>query len=123
VVLFIPLLLSCSKPFNLIDRSGNTFVIEEPELEFGGDLEYRTSGGAIRNLMIKDIVSLSLPNAEPKMFDGKVFYPATLTLEDSASVPKQGFICVEGNMIAGNAGEDLRIPLASIKELSRKQKE
>jgi len=122
VVLFIPLLFSCSKPFNLIDRSGNTFVIEKPMLENGGDLEYRV-GSATRELAIMDIVSLSLPEAEPKVFDGKVFYPANLTLEDSVSVPNQGFICVEGNMIAENAGRDFSIPLANIKEFSRKKKE
>jgi len=122
LILFITLLFSCSKPFNLIDRSGNTFVIENPELENGENLEYRI-GEATRELAIRDIVSLSIPEAEPKVFDGKVFYPAMLTLEDSASVPKQGFICIEGTMTADNAGGDLSIPLANIKELNRQQKE
>jgi hypothetical protein len=96
-------------------------VIESPKLEHGGNLEYKT-GGATRELVIKDIVSLSLPEAEPNIFDGKVFYPATLTLEDSISVPKQGFICVEGTINAENAGSDFSIPLANIKELKRQEK-
>jgi len=96
-------------------------VIESPELEYGGNLEYRI-GGATRELVIKDIVSLSIPEAEPTVFEGKVFYPAMLTLEDSVSVPKQGFICVEGTVIAENAGRELSIPLANIKELNRQQK-
>jgi hypothetical protein len=122
LVLSVLLLLSCSSPFNLTDRSGNTFVIESPKLEHGGNLEYKT-GDATRELPIKDIVSLSVPEAEPKIFDGKVFYPATLSLEDTISVPKQGFICVEGTIIADNAGRDFSIPLANIKELNRQKKE
>ena len=97
-------------------------MIKSPKLEYGGNLEYR-AGDAIRVLKIKDIDSLSVPEAEPKIFDGKVFYPATLFLEDSVSVPRQGFICVEGTIIAENAGRDFSIPLAKIKELSRQKKE
>jgi len=97
-------------------------VIEKPKLENGGSLEYKT-GNAVRELEIKDIVSLSIPDAEPNVFDGKVFYPAILSLEDSVSVPKQGFICVEGTITAKNAGRHLSIPLASIQELKRKKKE
>jgi len=122
LALFVLLLLSCSSPFNLTDRSGNTFVIEKPELEHGGNLEYK-AGGATRNLEIEDIVSLSIPEPEPKIFDGKVFYPATLSLEDTTSVPKQGYICVEGTIIAENAGRNFSIPLANIKELNRQKKE
>jgi len=121
LVAFLPL-LSCSTAYNLTDRSGNTFIIESPELETNGNLEYR-AGNAVRELAIEEIVSLSIPNAEPKIFDGKVFYPATLKLEDSVSVPSQGFICVEGNMNAENAGNKLSIPLANIKELSRKKED
>jgi hypothetical protein len=121
---FIPaiaflLLIACSKVYNLKDRSGNTFVIEKPELETKGDLEYR-AGDAIRELALKDIVSLSIPGAEPKIFDGKVFYPARLTLEDTVSVPVQGFICVEGTLTAKNADRKLSIPLANIEEFSRR---
>jgi hypothetical protein len=120
---FIPafaflLLIACSQAYNLIDRSGNTFVIEKPELETKGNLEYR-AGDGIRELVLEDIVSLSVPNAEAKIFDGKVFYPATLALEDSVSVPPKGFVCVEGTLTAENAGSKLRIPVANIKELSR----
>jgi len=97
-------------------------VIEKPELEHGGNLEYK-AGGATRNLEIEDIVSLSIPEPEPKIFDGKVFYPATLSLEDTTSVPKQGYICVEGTIIAENAGRNFSIPLANIKELNRQKKE
>jgi len=110
------LLLSCSTAFNLTDRSGSVFVIENPELETKGNLEYK-AGDAVRELAIKDIVSLSIPNAEPKIFDGKVFYPATLKLEDTVSVPAQGFICVEGTIKAKNAGGKFSIPLANVKEL------
>jgi len=122
---FIPIftllsLLSCSATYSLTDRSGNVFVIESPELETNGNLEYRT-GDAVRELAIKEIVSLSVPNAEPRIFDGKVFYPATLRLEDSTSVPSQGFICVEGSLKAENAGNKLSIPLANVKDLSRKE--
>ncbi|GBU25184.1 hypothetical protein R83H12_01825 [Fibrobacteria bacterium R8-3-H12] len=120
--LFALLLLSCSAPFNLTDRSGNTFVIESPKLEYGGNLVYKI-GDATRELKIKDIVSLSIPEAEPKVFDGKVFYPANLSLEDSISAPNRGFICVEGTIIAENAGRDFSIPLANIKELNRQKKE
>jgi hypothetical protein len=116
------LLASCSTAYNLTDRNGNTFVIESPKLENGGNLEYK-AGDATRELAIKEIVSLSVPEAEPKIFDGRVFYPATLFIEDSVSVPKQGFICVEGTMLAENAGRNLSIPLSSIKELSRQKKE
>jgi len=119
--LSVLLFASCTTPFNLTDRSGNTFVIENPQLERGRNLEYRT-GDATRELEIEDIVSLSIPEAEPKIFDGKVFYPARLSLEDTASVPKQGFICVEGTLIAENAGRNLSIPLANIKELNRQKK-
>jgi len=121
LILFVLLLVSCSTAFNLVDRSGNTFVIESPKLENGENLEYRI-GEATRELKVGDIVSLSVPEAEPTVFEGKVYYPAMLTLEDSTSVPKRGFICVEGTMIAENAGRDLSIPLADIKELSRQQK-
>jgi len=116
LALIFLLLLSCSTAFNLTDRSGNVFVIENPELETKGNLEYK-AGDAVRELAIKDIVSLSVPNAEPKIFDGKVFYPATLRLEDTVSVPAQGFICVEGTIKAKNAGEKFSIPLANVKEL------
>ena len=122
LALFALLLFSCSAPFDLTDRSGNKFVIESPKLENGGSLEYKI-GSATRELEIKDIVSLSIPEAEPKVFDGKVFYPAMLSLEDTTSVPKQGFVCVEGNITAKNAGRHLSIPLANIKELNRKKKE
>jgi len=124
VILGLSLLLSlsCSKVFNLTDRSGNTFVVKGIEIEYGGNLEYKV-GDATRELKIKDIDSLSIPEAEPTVFDGKVFYPATLFMEDSVSVPKQGFICVEGMIIADNAGRDFSIPLAKIKELSRQKKE
>lgn len=82
-------------------------------------MEYR-AGNGVRELAIEDIVSLSVPNAEPIIFDGRVFYPATLKLEDSVSVPKQGFLCVEGSVKASNAGGKFSIPLANIKELNRK---
>ncbi|MDR1830068.1 MAG: hypothetical protein LBQ76_04780 [Candidatus Fibromonas sp.] len=116
LALIFLLLLSCSTAFNLTDRSGSVFVIENPELETKGNLEYK-AGDAVRELAIKDIVSLSVPNAEPKIFDGKVFYPATLRLEDTVSVPAQGFICVEGTIKAKNAGGKFSIPLANVKEL------
>jgi len=116
LALIFLLLLSCSTAFNLTDRSGSVFVIENPELETKGNLEYK-AGDAVRELAIKDIVSLSIPNAEPKIFDGKVFYPATLRLEDTVSVPAQGFICVEGTIKAKNAGGKFSIPLANVKEL------
>jgi hypothetical protein len=123
VLMFLALLLlACSTAYNLKDRSGNTFVIENPELEAKGNLEYR-AGDATRELAIKDIVSLSVPNPEPKIFDGKVFYPAVLALEDTVSVPSQGFICVEGAIMAKNAGSKFRIPLANISELSRSKEE
>jgi len=121
LTLYVLLLVSCSSPFNLTDRSGNTFVIENPQLERGRYLEYK-AGDATRELEVGEIVSLSIPEAEPNVFDGKVFYPATLSLEDTASVPKQGFICIEGNLIADNAGKNLTIPLANIKELKRQEK-
>jgi hypothetical protein len=118
---FFILLAACSTAYNLTDRSGNIFVVESPELEIQKNFEYR-AGDAIRELRIKDIVSLSVPNADPKIFDGKVFYPATLALEDSVSVPAQGFICVEGAMTAKNAGAKFKIPVANIKEFSRQVK-
>jgi len=91
-------------------------------METGKNLEYRVgNGNAVRELDITEIVSLSIPNAEPKIFDGKVFYPATLRLEDSVSVPSQGFICIEGNIKADNAGNKFSIPLAEIKDLNRKE--
>jgi hypothetical protein len=114
--------MACSSPYNLTDRSGNTFVIEKMKLETKGNLEYR-AGDAVRELALEDIVSLSVPVAEPKIFDGKVYYPAMLALEDSVSVPKQGFICVEGTITAENSGGKLSIPLANVKELSRREKE
>jgi len=114
-------LASCATPYNLTDRSGNTFVIENPQLERARYLEYKT-GDATRELEVDEIVSLSIPEPEPKVIDGKVFYPATLSLEDTTSVPKQGFICIEGNLIAENAGKNLSIPLADIKELKRQEK-
>ena len=113
-------LVACSSAYNLTDRSGNTFVIENPKLETKGNLEYR-AGDAVRELALDDIVSLSVPNAEPKIFDGKVFYPATLALEDTVSVPSQGFICVEGTLKAKNAGSKFSIPMANVKELSRQK--
>jgi len=121
LILSVLLLASCSSPFNLTDRSGNTFVIEKPQLEYGRYLEYKI-GEATRELDVEEVVSLSIPEAEPNVFDGKVFYPAMLSLEDTTSVPKQGFICVEGNLIADNAGKNLNIPLADIKELKRQEK-
>jgi len=96
-------------------------VIESPRLEQGGNLEYRT-GDATRELEIEEIVSLSLPEAEPIIFDGKVFYPAKLSIEDTISVPKDGFVCIEGTLIAENAGKNFSIPLANIKELKRQEK-
>jgi hypothetical protein len=121
-LLLLLLLAACSAPYNLTDRNGNTFVIEKPELETKRNLEYR-AGDAIRELAVKDIVYLSIPNAEPRIFDGKVFYPATLRLEDTVSVPPQGFICVEGTLIAKNAGEKFSIKMANIRELSRRKEE
>jgi hypothetical protein len=124
---FIPfiafmLLVACTQAYNIKDRSGNTFVVQEPELEMENYLEYR-AGDAIRELALEDIVSLSMPAAEPKIFDGKVFYPAKLTLEDTVSVPAQGFIRVEGILTAKNAERKLSIPLANIEEFSRVKKE
>jgi hypothetical protein len=119
---FLILLASCSPAYNLTDRSGNVFVIERPKLEIKGDWEYRTND-AVRELSVGEIVSLSVPNAEPRIFDGRIFYPATLVLEDTVSVPAHGFICVEGMLIAENAGNKFTIQLANIKELSRQQKE
>ncbi|MCL2207982.1 MAG: hypothetical protein FWB90_07830 [Fibromonadales bacterium] len=120
VLTSIFLLLSCSKAYNLTDRSGNTFVIEGPELDTNRDMEYR-AGDAITKLAVTDIVSLSIPNADPQIFDGRVFYPATLKLEDTVAVPANGFICVEGNINAENAGGKFSIPLANVKELNRKE--
>ena len=119
---FLLSLVSCSTAYSLTDRSGNTFVIESPKLETGGNLKYK-AGDATRELAIKDIIFLSVPEAEPKIFNGKVFYPAALSLEDTVSVPKQGFICVEGTITAKNAGRNFSIPLANIKEFSRQKDE
>jgi len=119
---FFILLASCVPAYNLTDRSGNVFVIQNPEVETKGNWEYR-AGDAVRELHIKEIVSLSVPNVEPRIFDGRVFYPATLTLEDTVSVPAHGFICVEGELTAENAGNRFSIRLSNIKELSRQQKE
>jgi len=119
ILVFVFLLLNaCSQAYNLTDRSGNTFVVESMEMETKSNLEYR-AGDGIRELVLEDIVSLSVPNAEAKIFDGKVFYPATLVLEDSVSVPPKGFICVEGTLTADNAGSKFSIPMANIKGLSR----
>jgi len=120
LTLIFLLLLSCSATYNLTDRDGKVFAIENPELETKGHLEYR-AGNAVRELAVKDIVLLSVPSAEPKIFDGKVFYPATLRLEDTVSVPAQGFICVEGAIKAENAGGKFSIPLADVKELKRQE--
>jgi hypothetical protein len=119
---FFILLAACAPTYNLTDRSGNVFVIEHPEVETKGDWEYRT-GDAIRELSVNEIVSLSIPNAEPRIFDGRIFYPATLALEDTVSVPARGFICVEGELTADNAGKKISIHLSNIKEFSRQQKE
>jgi len=120
--IFFIALVSCSSTYNLTDRSGNTFVIEDPELETGGNLEYR-AGSAVIELEVKDIVSLSVPAPTQRIFDGRLFYPATLKLEDTLSVPVQGFICIEGIIIAKNAGKKFSIPLANISELSRPEEE
>ncbi|MDR2555666.1 MAG: hypothetical protein LBC64_09600 [Fibromonadaceae bacterium] len=119
---FFVILVSCTPVYNLTDRSGNVFVIESPEVETKGNWEYRT-GNAIRELHVNEIVSLSVPNAEPKIFDGRIFYPATLTLEDTVSVPPQGFICIEGELKADNAGKRITIHLSNVKELIRQKKE
>jgi len=116
------LLASCTTAYNLTDRSGNIFVIENPEVETKGVWEYRI-GDAVRELHVKEIVSLSIPNAEPRIIDGRIFYPATLALEDTVSVPARGFICVEGELKADNAGKKITIHLSNIKELSRRQEE
>jgi hypothetical protein len=118
ILTFLLPLLSCSTAFNLTDRSGNVFIIENPKLESNRNLEYR-SGDATRELAIKEIVSLSVLNEGQEIFDGKIFYPVVLKLEDSLSVPAQGFICVEGIINAKNAGKKFSIPLANVKELSR----
>jgi hypothetical protein len=119
---FLILLASCSPAYNLTDRSGNVFVIEKPELETKGSWEYR-AGDAIRELSINEVVFLSVLDAEPRVFDGKIFYPATLKLEDSVSVPAQGFICVEGMLRAESVGKKFSIQLANIKEFSLRQEE
>jgi len=119
---FFILLASCAPVYNLTDRSGNVFVIENPEVETKGNWEYR-AGDAVRELHVSEIVSLSVPNAEPRIFDGRVFYPATLALEDTVSVPARGFICVEGELKADNAGKKITIHLSNVKEFSRQQKE
>jgi len=116
--IFFIALVSCSPTYNLTDRSGNTFVVEYPELETGGNLEYR-SGNAVIELEVRDIISLSVPAPTQRVFDGRLFYPATLRLKDTLSVPAQGFICIEGIIIAKNAGKKFSIPLADISELSR----
>ena len=122
IILSLTLLLAaCSSAYNLTDRNGNTFVVENLKMEPKGNLEYR-AGDAVRELALEDIVSLSVPNAEPRIFDGKVFYPATLALEDTLSVPVQGFISIEGTLTAKNAGSKFSIPMANIKELSRQDK-
>jgi hypothetical protein len=122
IVAFFIMLASCAPVYNLTDRSGNVFVIENPEVETKGNWEYRT-GDAVRELSIKEIVFLSVPNAEPRIFDGRIFYPATLALEDTVSVPAKGFICVEGKLKADNAGKKITIHLSNIKEFSLQQKE
>jgi len=119
---FFVLLASCATVYNLTDRSGNTFVIEHPEVETKGKWEYR-AGDVIREIEIDEIVSLSIPKAEPKIFDGRVFYPATLALEDTVSVPAHGYVCVEGTLKAENAGKKITIQLHNIKEFSRQKEE
>jgi len=119
-VLAFLLLSACSSAYNLTDRNGNTFVIES--LETQGNLEYR-AGDAVRELVVTDIVSLSVPSAEPRIFDGRVFYPATLALEDSIAVPAQGFVSVEGTLTAKSAGSKFSIQMSNVKELSRREKE
>jgi hypothetical protein len=119
---FFVMLASCAPVYNLTDRNGNVFVIENPEVETKGNWEYRT-GDVVRELSIKEIVLLSVPSVEPRIFDGRIFYPATLALEDTVSVPAHGFICVEGELKADNAGEKITIHLSNVKEFSRKQKE
>jgi len=119
---FFVLLASCATVYNLTDRSGNTFVIEHPEVETKGKWEYR-AGDVIREIEIDEIVSLSIPKAEPKIFDGRVFYPATLALEDTVSVPAHGYVCVEGTLTAENAGKKITIQLHNIKEFSRRNEE
>jgi hypothetical protein len=122
LLLLFTLFAACSSPYSLTDRSGNTFIIEKPELEPKEYFEYR-AGDATRELKPKDIVSLSIPNAEPTIFDGKVFYPATLALEDTVSVPPQGFICVEGTLKAENAGRKFSIKVMNISEIKLKKEE
>lgn len=117
IVLFMA---ACSTSYSLKDRSGNVYIVEGPEIEGGGDLEYRT-GEIKRTVEMSEIVSISMPNPEPKVFDGKVFYPATLAIEDTVSLPGQGFICVEGFLTAKNAGNKISIPFANVEELSVKK--
>jgi len=119
---FFVMLVSCTPVYNLTDRSGNVFVIESPEVETKGYWEYRT-GDAVRELNVSEIVSLSVPDAEPRIFDGRIFYPATLKLEDTVSVPAHGFICVEGELKADNAGKKITIHLSNIKEFSLRKEE
>jgi hypothetical protein len=116
------LLFACASQYDLTDRSGNTFIVEGIELEPKSYFEYR-AGDAIRELEPKDIVSLSIPNAEPRIFEGKVFYPAMLALEDTVSVPSQGFVCVEGTLTAKNAGRKLSIKIMNISEIKLKKED
>jgi len=116
------MLASCAPTYDLTDRSGNVFIIENPVVETKGDWEYRT-GNVVRELQVSDVVSLSIPTAEPKIFDGRVFYPATLALEDTVSVPPSGFICIEGELKADNAGRKISIHLSNVKDLKLRKKE
>ncbi|GHV15415.1 hypothetical protein AGMMS49938_13600 [Fibrobacterales bacterium] len=119
------MLLSCAPSFNLTDRNGQKFAVEKTSYEVGqGDggknvnLKYKV-GGAMVSLSLGDIVSLEMPNAEPTIFDGRIFYPATVILEDTLSVPQNGYICVEGVFTGKNAGSKFSIRVADVAEIRR----
>lgn len=120
------LLLGCAQTYKLQDSQGQVLTVTRPSFAPSSRVVFRI-GDAERPVNASEIVSLTIRGDEPYSRDGKVYYTATLLLEDSVKVPDEEskalgravYIDADGWLEAKHAGGRLRVPLAEVRALYR----
>lgn len=124
--LILLVLLGCAQTYKLTDGKGQVLTVEDPEFAPDAQVDFLI-GAAVRPVKASEIVTLSVRGDAPLAREGRVFYPATLLLDDSVQVPDAGsadsgravFMAVDGYLEADHGGSPLRIPLAEVRGLFR----
>ena len=120
------LLLGCAQTYKLQDSQGQVLTVTSPSFVPSSKVVFRI-GDAERPVEASEIVALTIRGDEPYSRDGKVYYTATLLLEDSVKVPDEEskalgrsvYIDADGWLEAKHAGGRLRVPLAEVRALYR----